>query len=96
MSAGLRPAARSDDFRLSCPGMERCGPLPCATKCEEFMTAETLVRMLEEMIDLKLHQYAQVNLKMSPEVARVLQEKRETDRRRLDQIRRELVRILES
>lgn len=60
------------------------------------MTAEMLIGLLEEMMDLKLQQYAEQNLKVNPEVSRLLLEKRETDRRRLDQIRRELVRFLET
>ena len=34
-------------------------------------------------------------MKLTPELTRVLQEKRETDRRRLEQMRRELIRGLE-
>jgi hypothetical protein len=60
------------------------------------MSAETLIGLFEELVDLKLQQYAETHLKLTPEVARLLQEKRETDRRRLDQIRSELVRFLES
>lgn len=60
------------------------------------MTAEYLVQLLEEMMDLKLQQYAQTQLKVTPEVAMLLNEKRQTDRRRLDQIRTELVRFLEN
>lgn len=58
------------------------------------MTAATLVKLIEEMVDLKIQHYAEMNMKTTPEVARILQEKRETDRRRLEQIRAELVRIL--
>jgi hypothetical protein len=58
------------------------------------MTAQTLVGMFEEMMDLKIQQYAESMMKPSPEVARILQEKRETDRKRLEQIRTELVRFL--
>ena len=60
------------------------------------MTAEYLVKLLEEMMDLKLQQYATTQLKVSPEVSMFLQDKKETDRRRLDQIRAELVRVLET
>ena len=60
------------------------------------MTGESLIGLLEEMIDLKLQQYAQAHLKLTPEVAQILQQKKETDRRRIDQIRRELVRLFES
>jgi len=58
------------------------------------MNSETLPRLIEEMMDLKIQAYAESQMRPTPEVARILQEKRETDRRRLDQIRSELVRIL--
>ena len=58
------------------------------------MSAESFVNMIEEMIDLKVQQHTEAHLKTTPEISRVLQEKRETDRRRLEQIKRELVRIL--
>ncbi len=60
------------------------------------MSAEYLVRLLEEMMDLKVQQYAESQLKVTPEVAALLHDKRDTDRRRLDQIRIELVRFLET
>ena len=58
------------------------------------MNAETVAHLIEEMIDLKIQQHAEANLKPTPEVAKLLQEKRATDRRRLEQIKAELVRIL--
>jgi hypothetical protein len=58
------------------------------------MTAENLIGLFEEMMDLKIQQYAESNLKASPEITRILYEKKETDRRRLQQIRAELVRFL--
>ena len=58
------------------------------------MNAETLVKLIEEMIDLKLQQQAQTQMKVSPEIAQLLAEKRVTDRRRLEQIRAELIRLL--
>ena len=58
------------------------------------MNTEASVKLLEEMMDLKLQQYAESQMRPTPEVAKILQEKRETDRRRLDQIRTELARIL--
>ena len=58
------------------------------------MNGDTLVRLIEEMMDLKVQQYAESHLKHNPEVARLLIEKRETDRRRLEQIRVELVRLM--
>ncbi len=47
-------------------------------------------------MDLKIQSYAQSHLKLTPELTRMLYEKRETDRRRLDQIRMELVQFLNS
>jgi len=58
------------------------------------MNAETLVKLIEEMMDLKVQHYAESQLKANSEVARILIEKRETDRRRLEQIRTELTRIV--
>jgi hypothetical protein len=60
------------------------------------MTAEAWVQLIEEMIDLKLQQLAEATMKLTPELARMLQDKRETDRRRLQQIRVELVRALQA
>jgi hypothetical protein len=58
------------------------------------MSAEEFVGLIEEMIELKIQQETEAHMKPTPEIARVLAAKRETDRRRLDQIRAELVRIL--
>ena len=60
------------------------------------MNAETIVKLIEEMMDLKVQQYAESHLKANPEVARILIEKRETDRRRLEQIRAEMARLINS
>ena len=60
------------------------------------MNGESLVRLIEEMVDLKSQQYAEYHLKSNPEVARLLAEKRETDKRRLEQIRAELARLINS
>lgn len=58
------------------------------------MSAEDFVNLMEEMIDLKVQQHLEMRVKGSPEVIRLLQEKRETDRRRLDQIKVSLVQVL--
>ena len=58
------------------------------------MKSEVLVKLVEEMMDLKLQQYAETQMRPTPEIARILFEKRETDRRRLEQIRMELARLL--
>jgi hypothetical protein len=60
------------------------------------MTAQSLIGLIEEMMDLKLQQYAESQMKVTAEVACLLREKRETDKRRLEQIRIELVRFLET
>ncbi len=59
------------------------------------MTAESLIGLIEEMMDLKIQQHAESTMKATPEITRMLHEKRETDHRRLDQIRAELVRFLQ-
>ncbi len=59
------------------------------------MYEETFAKLIEEMMDLKVQQYAESQMRATPEVARLLQDKRETDRRRLEQIRIELVRLLQ-
>jgi hypothetical protein len=58
------------------------------------MNADIVVKLIEEMIDLKIQHHAEAQLKPSPDVAKLLQEKRITDRRRLEQIRTEMARIL--
>lgn len=52
------------------------------------------IALLEELVDLKVQQQAESHLRTTPELARLVAQKRETDKRRLDQIRAELVRIL--
>lgn len=58
------------------------------------MTAEKFVKLLEEMVDLKVHQHAELHLQGKPELARLLEEKRFSDRRRLELIKQELIRLL--
>ena len=58
------------------------------------MDPSTFLGLLEEMIDIKIQQQTEARLKTSPEVAAVLHQKRETDKRRVDQIRAELLRLL--
>ena len=60
------------------------------------MSAETFVKLIEEMVDLKIQRYAESTMRPTPEVARLLKEKRETDGRRLEQIKAELARLLET
>jgi len=59
------------------------------------MNPEGFVRMLEEMMDVKIQQHTESQMKVPPELSRVLEAKRETDRRRLEQIRQELIRGLQ-
>ena len=59
------------------------------------MTAESFIGLIEEMVDLKIQQSAESSMKATPEIVRIMHEKRQTDQRRLEQIRAELVRSLE-
>ncbi len=58
------------------------------------MSAETFVKLIEEMVDIKVHQRVEPHLHTKPELARLLEEKRHSDRRRLEMIKQELVRLL--
>ena len=60
------------------------------------MNTEAVVKLMEEMVDLKVQNFAESMMKPTPEVARLLHEKRATDRRRLEQIKAELVRLLDN
>jgi hypothetical protein len=60
------------------------------------MTADRLIGLIEEMMDLKIQQHAETSMNPTPEIARILQEKKQTDHRRLEQIRAELVMFLQS
>ena len=58
------------------------------------MNAETIVRLIEEMVDIKVQQQAESQLRPKPEFARLLEEKRFADRRRLEMLKQELARLL--
>jgi hypothetical protein len=58
------------------------------------MQGQSIAKLIEEMIDIKLQQQAESHLKPTAEVGRLLEEKRHTDRRRLEQIRSELARMI--
>ncbi len=67
-----------------------------ARPTKTYMTAQSLIGLIEEMMDLKVQQYAESQMKLTPDLASILREKRETDKRRLEQIRTELVRFLQT
>ena len=58
------------------------------------MSAETFVRLIEELVDIKVQYHLANKIKTSPELARIVAVKRETDRHRADQIRAELIQAL--
>ena len=58
------------------------------------MDANTFMSLLEEMVDIKIQQHTEAQMRPTPEIAGVLFQKRETDRRRLEQIRVHLIRAL--
>jgi len=63
---------------------------------DEAMSAERVVQLIEEMLDLKIQQLLESRMKCPPEIAPMMQAKRQTDQRRLDQIRAELVRLIQA
>jgi hypothetical protein len=58
------------------------------------VNADAFVRLVEEMVDLKVRIQTESTVKASPEVAKVLMMKQESDRRRLELLRSEMARQL--
>jgi hypothetical protein len=58
------------------------------------MSAETFVRLIEELVDIKVQYHLANKMKTSSDLARLVAVKRETDRQRADQIRVELIQAL--
>ena len=58
------------------------------------MSAESFVKLLEELVDLKVQYHLANQMKTSSELTRVLAMKRESDRQRTEQIRAELISAL--
>jgi hypothetical protein len=58
------------------------------------MSAETFVKLIEELVELKVQVHLANHVKTSPELARVLGRKRESDRLRVEQVRLELIQAL--
>ena len=57
--------------------------------------AEQFVKLIEEMIHLKVQQELDANKRPMPEIARVLSEKRISDQRRMEQIKLEMTMLLD-
>ena len=60
----------------------------------QIMNADAFVKLVEEMVELKVRIQMEANLKTSPEVAKVLYQKQESDRRRLELLKTEMARQL--
>lgn len=58
------------------------------------MSAETFVSLIEEMVELKVQHHLAQHVKVPAHLARVVAEKRESDRLRSEQIKAQLVRLL--
>jgi hypothetical protein len=58
------------------------------------MSAESFVRLIEELVELKVQLHLANHVKTSPELARVVGRKREIDRLRAEQVRLELIEAL--
>ena len=58
------------------------------------MKAESIVALIGELVDIKVRQQQDRNIKSNPAVAKLLEQKRSTDRRRIDEINAELTRLL--
>jgi hypothetical protein len=58
------------------------------------MSAETFVRLIEELVDLKVQYHLANQMRTSTDLARVVAIKRESDRQRVEHIRVELIQAL--
>jgi hypothetical protein len=58
------------------------------------MSAEEFVNLIEEMVDIKVQQHAEIHLYGKPELARLLAQKRHANHHRLEIIKQELARVL--
>ena len=56
------------------------------------MNVEMIVKLIEEIVDIKVQQQAETHLHVKPELAQFLEEKRHGDRRRLEMIKQQLAR----
>lgn len=64
---------------------------------EFFMTAEDMIKLIEEMIDLKIRQHASTTIpatKTTPGLAKMVVEMHAADHRRLQQVKTELLKML--
>ena len=59
------------------------------------MNGAAFIKLMEEMIDLKVQKQSERHINPTPEVAQLLEQKQATDARRLQQIWSELLRLLE-
>ena len=58
------------------------------------MNAEAIVKLIEELVDIKVQKQGGMHLQVKPELARLLEEKRHADLRRLELVKQELARLL--
>lgn len=58
------------------------------------MSGERFVRLIEELVDLKVQYHLANQLKVPSELSSVVARKRENDRRRTEEIRAELISAL--
>ena len=58
------------------------------------MTADAFVKLIEEMVDLKVHLVLESHVRTTPELARLISQKRHSDHRRLEQVRAELAQLV--
>jgi hypothetical protein len=61
------------------------------------MQSETLIKLIEELVELKIRQHAAISAvasRSAPNLARVISETHAADHRRLDQIKSEMAKVL--
>jgi hypothetical protein len=63
------------------------------------MQTETLIKLIEELVELKIRQHAAITAvasRSAPNLARVISETHAADHRRLDQLKSELAKVLQA
>src|SRR5260221_13802014 len=83
-----------DEAASSPPKVTAFPPTQIAAFNPTNMNAEMIVKLIEEMVDIKVQQQAETHIHVKPELARLLEEKPHGDRRRLEMIKQELTRQL--
>ena len=60
------------------------------------MTEERFIELIDELIELRIRQHAALQLREKPELAHLVEEKRAQDKARADEVKRELLGLMDA